>query len=389
MITTSPVLSDEAVPGAAAITDEVALAARLEQVGERLLRVGYLRYKPGTSLVAALGLASGPAFAYAVAPGSRPKLAKTIQQAPAGSVLIDEPGTALLIARPAADRDLPALAGLERFLARMGLAPEAIRSRTDLAYKPQRRWVGRLDLADDRRLIARAYRPADLTAALTAWQIAALADGPVLVPSVRATNRRRGLVVTSWLHGTPLDRLLADGPVSAGTLHEVGVGLARLHSAASRPAGSVSALDERLAPVEAVANQLAQVLPEVHDRVRALVDRLAAVGPTVDLEHPVHGDFSTDQVIVDAAGRIGITDWDRAGWADPAADLGSLRAAGLDPAAYDEVLSGYAGVREVPTTVGWYLARARLLRLPEPLRQGRPDWRAQVAARLTELEQLP
>ena len=103
-------------------------------------------------------------------------------------------------------------------------------------------------------------------------------------------------------------------------------------------AGSASARDERLAPVEAVATQLAQVLPELRDRVRALVDRLAAVGPAVDLEHPVHGDFSTDQVIVDAAGRIGITDWDRAGWADPAADLGSLRAAGLDPAAYDEVL---------------------------------------------------
>ena len=385
MITISPVLSDEAVPGAAAITDGVALTARLGGVGERLLQVGYLRYKPGTSLVAALGLSSGLAFAFAVGADSRAKLAKTIRRAPAGSVLVSEPD--LLIARPAADRDLPALADLSRTLAKIELAPENLRSRTDLAYKPQRRWVGRLDLTDDRRLIVRAYRPADLAAALTAWQIASLVDGPVEVPSLRATCRRRGLVVTSWLDGTPLDRLLSVGPVSADVLREVGVGLARLHSAASRPAGSTSARDERLAPVEAVATQLAAVLPEVGARVRGLVDRLAAVAPAVDREHPVHGDFSTDQVIVDPAGRIGITDWDRAGWAHPAVDLGSLRAAGLDPTAYDEVLAGYSSVLEPPATVDWCLARAKLLRLPEPLRQGRRDWRSQVTTRLSELEE--
>ena len=114
------------------------------------------------------------------------------------------------------------------------------------------------------------------------------------------------------------------------------------------------------------------MLPEVGARVSGLVDRLAAAAPAVDREHPVHGDFSTDQVVVDPAGRIAITDWDRAGWADPAVDLGSLRAAGLDPAAYDEVLAGYSSLLTPPATVDWYLARARLLRLPEPLRRVGP-----------------
>ena len=63
------------------------------------------------------------------------------------------------------------------------------------------------------------------------------------------------------------------------------------------------------------------------------------------------------------------------------------RAAGLDPVAYDEVLAGYTSVREEPSTVGWHLVRARLLRLPEPLRQGRPDWRDRIVARLAELEE--
>ena len=100
----------------------------------------------------------------------------------------------------------------------------------------------------------------------------------------------------------------------------------------------------------------------------------------------LHGDFSADQVIVDPAGRIAITDWDRAGRADPAVDLGSLRAAGLDPTAYAEVLSGYTTVRPLPAGVDWHLARARLLRLVEPLRRARPDWRQQISTRLGELE---
>ena len=301
MITISPVLSDEAVPGAAVITDEAALTARLDGVGERLLRVGYLRYKPGTSLVAALRLASGPAFAYAVGADSRPKLAKTICQAPAGSVLISEPGDRSADRptggrpRPAGPRRPAADPGEDRAGPRGHPVPDRSRlqaatpmggsARSGRRPPPDRAGVptGRSGRGSD-RLADR------LPGGRGRW-----------VPSLRATCRRRGLVVTSWLHGSPLDRLLTVRVrCPPACWHEVGVGLARLHSAASRPAGPTSARDERLVPVEAVATQLAQVLPEVGIRVRGLVDRLAAAAPAVDREHPVHGDFSTDQVIVDA-----------------------------------------------------------------------------------------
>lgn len=387
---TACLLVDESVPGAAVVTGGVSLGDRLAAVGEHLLDVGYLRYKPGTSLVAALDLASGPAFAYAVSPAARPKLAKTIAQAPPGSVLVDDTADDLLVARPAADRDLPALADLERALGSIGVDRESIGCRSQLAYKPQRRWVGRLGPAG-RHLVARAYRPADLAALLPGWRLACLAGGDVRVPALVAVGGRRGLAVTSWLGGTPLDRLVAEGRVPAGVLSAVGRGLAGLHAAGNRSGGTLVGWapvsgDERIERADAVAAQLSQVWPAQGDRVRAVVDWLVATVPAVDRVHPVHGDFSTDQVIVDPAGRIGLTDWDRAGWDDPAVDLGSLRAAGLPAADFAEVLTGYASVRDLPTSIDWQLAWARLLRLSEPLRQGRADWRHQVGVRLAELE---
>lgn len=389
-----PLVSDPAVPGAALITDEARLRRRLAAVGERLRSVDYLRHKSGTSLVAGLWLTSGPAFAYAVAETARDKLDKTIQRAPAGSVLLTDPELGLLVGRPAADRDLPALAHLDEALAIdhvTGADLAEVRTRSALAYKPQRRWVGRLDLADGSRLVARAYRPADLPATELAWRVAGSLDGWVPVPTVRGIDRARGLVLTDWMPGTPLDRWLTDGGTDREVLRRVGAGLARLHAAARRPvhpSADSSAEAELVGPLDAVTDQLATVLPELAARGRELLDHLRATAPRPGEAHPVHGDFSADQVIVDPAGRIAVTDWDRAGWADPAVDLGSLRAAGLDPMAYAEVLAGYTTVRPQPAGVDWHLARARLLRLVEPLRRARPDWRQQISTRLGELEAL-
>ena len=77
-----------------------ALAARLDGVGEQLLAVGYLRYKPGTSVVAGLGWPPVSRSRTRSVPDARPKLDKTIRAgAAAGSVLVSEPEADLLIAR--------------------------------------------------------------------------------------------------------------------------------------------------------------------------------------------------------------------------------------------------------------------------------------------------
>lgn len=392
-------LQDLEVPGAAVIADGAALAGLLAEAGEDLLDRNYLRCKPGTSLVAGLRLASGPAFAYAVSAEARPKLAKLVERAPEGAVLVHSTTPSLLVARPAADRDLPALAKADRLSAAVG---RPVATWDTLTYKPQRRWVGRPD-GEDRppELVLRAYRPRDLPATMAGWRLAGQlgqAGVGARLPGARTVSGRRGLAVVSWLPGTPLDRLLDAGPMDAGPLDgglwagvgepqlmlaEVGVALAELHQALPlRPAEARP--DARA--LRRVLSELSALLPELRPRATALLRTLEARAPRPTAGRPVHGDFSADQVIVGADGRIGVTDWDRAGWGDPGADLGSLRAAGMPEPGYAAVLDGYARVRAVPASTQWYGVAAAVQRLTEPLRQCRVDWRSAIAARLAQAE---
>jgi hypothetical protein len=381
-------LADPQLPGLATIGDETALRAVLSAVGEELVERGYLRYKPGTSLVAALRLGSGPAFAYAVSAAARPKLDKLVDRAPEGSLICSAPAEGLLIARAAADRDLPALARADRLAALLPAAAQPEGWQT-LAYKPQRRWVGRpTGTPVGCGHLLRAYRPMDLARMLPSWRLAACvaerARG-VRLPEVRSSSSRYGVAAVSWLPGEPLDRLLAADAAPVGALREVGAGLARVHDtlvrrAVGRPATTA------LRAAERVLRELGAVLPEHRGRAAGLVRRLTSGAPETAWTHPVHGDFSTDQVILGSDGAVGFADWDRAGWGDPAADLGSLRAAGLPDPAYSEVLQGYADVRALPTGIDWYVAVAGLVRLTEPFRTCQNHWRTEITDRLAGLE---
>jgi hypothetical protein len=371
-------LTDPQVPGVATIGDAGALGDLLGRVEEDLLDRGYLRYKPGTSLVAGLRLASGPAFAYAVSAEARPKLDKIIRRAPRGSLIWQSPADGLLIARPAADRDLPALANTPR------------RGWTTLAYKPQRRWVGRPDRMPTRQpgSVLRAYRRQDLVGVLDGWRLASRVGQRVpgtSVPRVLSTSLRHGTAVVSWLPGQPLDRLLATDTVTAAQLGEVGAGLAHVHGTLDRrDVREFAAVRVRAA--ESVVRELGAVLPEHAGWAGELVRRLAACAPQVRGAYPVHGDFSADQVVIGPDGSVGFADWDRAGWGDPAADLGSLCAAGLPGGVCVAVLEGYRTVRSLPVDIDWYVAAAEAARLTEPLRTCRSGWREEIAARLTALE---
>lgn len=404
-------LSDPRIPGAAVIADGSALAGLLAEAGEELLDRSYLRYKPCTSLTAGLRLASGPAFAYAVSADARPKLAKLIERAPDRAVLMSSTAMSLLIARPAADRDLPALRDPARLSTAVGRHTETW---ITLAYKPQRRWVGRPGgEPGSRELVLRAYRPRELPGAMAGWRLAEQIAGAgigVRLPTACTVSARRGLAAVSWLPGTPLDRLLAprlsadrlsadrwsvdhwsdDGHRPATlrptlVLAEVGAALAQLHdSLPPRPGATV--LDVRT--LRPVLSELTVVRPVLRRRLAALLRALHAQAPRLAGIHPVHGDFSADQVIVAGDGRIGITDWDRAGWGDPGSDLGSLRAAGLSETAYAAVLDGYARVRAVPTSTEWHCIVAAVQRLTEPLRRGHADWRWEITDRLERAEDL-
>jgi aminoglycoside phosphotransferase (APT) family kinase protein len=118
-----------------------------------------------------------------------------------------------------------------------------------------------------------------------------------------------------------------------------------------------------------------------------VVQRLAATAPAGNPKVLCHGDFSTDQVVVDSHGEPGLIDWDRAGVGDPATDLAGVEAAGLVGAQLTDLLEGYRRLRPVPDHLDWHLAQARLMRAADPFRSGAPAWPDLVAANVAMVEQ--
>ncbi|MFC7621883.1 phosphotransferase family protein [Microlunatus sp. GCM10028923] len=340
-----------------------------------------LRYKPGTSCVAAITHPDGDAFGYVVSAAARPKLDKLIRKAPPGTIIDHDRDRNLIIARAAADRDLPALADPAAATAALlpGPAPEF---RT-LAYKPQRRWVALASRGSGEPVLVRAYRRTT---------VADAQDRLAWFGRLTGTRRslgwdaERAVIITGYEPGVSLADLIGTGAATDAMLTGCGVALARLHDQPPVPGPAVRQAD----PAATVA-LIRILLPGQAARAEAILDRLRASAPAAVPPVPCHGDFSVDQVIIPPTGAAHpeptLIDFDRSGLGDPAADLAGLQAAGLGPAAVDRVLAGYRTVRPVPAGLDWHRARALLLRAAEPFRTALPDWPDRIPVLLARIEE--
>lgn len=384
---------DPGLPGLALLLDSAALAAWLGAP----VRRRYVRYKPGTSCVLGLELDARRCFAVAYADGSAGTLAKSAAAAPAGSLLAVEGELGVLVARPAADRDLPALArlaadprrALAKTLRRRDLTGAEVRV---LAHKPQRRWVGRLDLPDGAPVVLRIHRPDDAHATVGALRV--LDGSRATTPQLVGSDVRLGLVAVSWLPGTGLHELLDQGAATGAHLRSAGGALAELHQ------GPLDGLALRtpvrdVEDVRRAAAAVAELLPALAAQALSLADRLERLLVDGDVQ-PVaaHGDLSADQVVVGLDGRTGLVDLDAACAAEAELDLGSaaatLRAAALAGAAPQDsdamtaaLLEGYAGPVDLHR-LQVHTSAALLRRAVEPFRACRADWDG-AAAQLLDL----
>ncbi|MFV0407123.1 MAG: aminoglycoside phosphotransferase family protein [Propioniciclava sp.] len=412
-LTADLVARDPALP-LGLVLDEGALSGWLAErtgvVGTARRR--YLRYKPRSSVTALVDwhspTGSEPLVVNAWAAASTPKLAKTVAHAPQGSLVTIDHRQRVLVSTPAADRHVPALSALAapHHRAVADLLGRCPRPLTTLAYKPHRRWVGRLPAEDHpaaATLLLRAYRRGR---AHRPWQLLELlAQTQVAATRPLAYHRRLDLIVGSWATGTPMDALVAADPTS-NQIAEVGTLLARLHTAQPpliQPRFGAGWIPHASGPdslAEAVAS-LSTLDPELATRTTALVERLtAALAPTPASDQStalIHGDFSLDQVVATHAGPV-LLDLDRASIGDPAADLGStlavlygephtrLMAADL----LQQLLTGYAQQAPLPplARIAVHAADQLLRRAVEPFRHGESQWRRAIAIALSTAEQL-
>ncbi len=395
---------DRAVPALDLVLDGDWLHDWLASRGEVLVNRCYLRYKPDTSCVAALELESGRAFLYGVAKPVRPKLDKVVAMAPPGSIRAVDSRLRVVLATIQADRDLPAVRNLPRAIARLGLDTHDQPTQpscepTVLVHKPQRRLVGLLPggsgaqsdpgLSGD--VVLRAYRKGHSVPAVQRHRAARRAQG-VRTARVLGKSTRYAVLALEHLPGQTLDALISAGTATPATLRATGLALARVHAQplgeqvdswpipAKRPEPAVSAAAYETAAL------VSRLSPRLAGRVASILKVLAATAPAGNERVFCHGDFSADQVVVDAQGSPGLIDWDSAGIADPASDLATVQAAGLGGDELANLLDGYGELRTLPRHLDWHLAQARLMRAADPFRSVTEAWLDAVEANLTGVE---
>ncbi|MDO5758315.1 MAG: phosphotransferase [Rhodobacterales bacterium] len=387
------VARDVALPGLRFVLDAGALTKELRMAPMIPL---YLRYKPGTSCVAALAAPDGSrvvaVMAYTRAHYMEVRNRREWREGPDPAVFHDD--ACLVVVPLARDRKLKGARLITNaedsgdFLKNL-VGDETGASRL-LRYKAGRRLV--VQIGDVRpRALVKAYSKSNFPAALEGARIAQMLGGaPVL-----GLSTRRHCLAWPWLAGTPLcpEEGGRSGPAE---WRAAGQALALIHQASPRPQATITRADE-LAALAALATDLPQLSADLTHRATPLIEAVAA-GLVRTPFQPclIHGDFSADQVLVHE-GRATIIDWDRAATGDPARDIGSLLAR-LDVQALDG--AELAGLAEIfrdcyagaggPATEGleFQHARALLALTNEGFRQRRPDWSDRAARLLARVADI-
>jgi ATP-binding cassette subfamily B protein len=152
------------------------------------------------------------------------------------------------------------------------------------------------------------------------------------------------------------------------------------------PAEVLAAAARRAALVEAI-------VPELRQRLEALVAALHMTAPDPGPLVPTHGDFHVDQLLR-VGGELVVIDFDGMCLAAPAFDLATyladvVRGKGGDLAAIEAVrrplLAGYGAG---PPALEWYLAAVVLTRAPHPFHRLAPAWPERVGGMVRTAEQV-
>src|SRR5437016_908628 len=333
---------DPALPGLGTVLDPArfvaALGAARPELGIEAVQVGYVHYKPGRECIVGYRL---PRSERAPDPSDPRALRGTLDlyavaqrrerwerkhpaagHAPGdGHRRVSLADEAVTVALFPDDLTLGTLGHLFEADARTRLLRDLLPGRPDLragpvgtlAYKPQRRYVGRL-LGPDGPLVLKVCAAKDY-AATVATAGALGSRGPLRIPRVLGCSDQHRVLGFEWLAGDHLSDLVVqrgrtggEPPRDAAAL--VGTALAALHA---QPADGLPRLTraEEARQVCTRAEELAHTYPPLAERAALLAHRLATRlrdAPTA--EHAIHGDFYAKQVLLDG-GRVGIIDRDQ------------------------------------------------------------------------------
>ncbi|WP_197528246.1 phosphotransferase [Posidoniimonas polymericola] len=355
-----------------------------------------MRYKPGASCLASLSVAdaAGPPDAYAIAfaDSHAEKLANIVDRAEVGQCDIDRESN-IVVWRAPFDRRLPSLAKLvdvgSGLLGR--LLPEAFDDRpvqlAGLRYKPERRFVARIDRGDSAAAVVKLYSQQGYQ---TAWRASkSLAGLPTASRQCPVGHSsRHGAIAYDWAPGVAI----TDWRAAAA---DAGPAVAALHGARAGklPELTAATLIARLKPIAA---SLRWLVPQAGDAIDAAAARIAAMVAEVKPRRAVlHGDLHTEQFLAAEHG-VNLIDFDRACLGPPEWDLANLRTDlwervhGADgDSAWSAFLEAYRRVAPADTEAIAAFSAVRLFEQAiNPFRLRHASWQEQLVARVADARRI-
>lgn len=401
---------ETAIPGLGALLDPdefaVVLGDTLCGGGVNAVRLVYVRYKPGTSCLAAYKVDTGgecvDIYARALPRDDMNQLRKVVPDI--GGVILED--RAVAVFGFPNDGQLGALSLLADDEARVRLFSEILPERPDLwestleaiRYKPEHRFVGRLMNGERSQATVKVYTSPNYRRAKNSAAVLA-SRGPLWVAAQLARRNRHNLLVFDWLEGRLLREILQQAEPELETVRMAGAALAELHSLdAGRLVGLTR--NREVAKLRKVVAEVGYLCPHLARRVGELVNKIASLlCREPEMNRFIHGDFKSDQVIIDDD-RAAIFDYDSLASGDPSTDIGKFLAHleidklrgdlpdGRLETIKDVLLQGYQSAtrRDLPPRIELYTAAGLLKNTRRCFRTHQPDWPEAIEAILERAE---
>jgi len=403
------------------LDDEAALEwfqEHFPQLQPTAARCTYLRYKPQTSCLAAYTLETrhGERLFYGKAypQVNCEKFKKVIDSKDRLALgetcsLVSQKLSVVFKAFPL-DDELPALQQLfggdtdKPLLSRLAPEQQELHEArvVTLRYKPERRFVARLDVADKPAALLKIHTESRYQQARRAVKSLGPLDRFSTAQAIGHSDKYHSLLV-SWLPGKSLSSAIESGQATpCATLEACGRAIAKLHNLQTAKLATRSKDDE----IRAVIQQTKD-FSYVQESLAAKYHRLSkqctnAIPERLSTSVPTHGDFHVGQLLVDGK-RVSVVDLDNVAQGYAAYDLGNFiasleRANLLGTIGEDEkerfvaaFLDGYQ--RETKDFIDHRAVRiyavSGLLRLiHEPFRHRTPDWQNQQETMLERADAI-
>ena len=270
-----------------------------------------------------------------------------------------------------------------------------------LAYKPERRYVGKIG-NNGNFAILKHYRKSEYHNAALAAKAGGPSSGRLQIPRVLGQSERHQCQVIEWLPGRSLASEVNTAP-EPGALYGVGEALAEFQTLPSE------GLPERSGDMEIrKLHSMADTIALLHPPLASLARRLAgAIAEKLSRAPPagcrLHGDFHPGQVILTDDRRAAFIDLDESARGHPLTDLGMFIAylhdyqfrtpalsAQTAPLLIEALLEGYQNATQgkVTDSLRYYVAVGLFSLTHNPFRSHAPAWPEKTHAMLERIHDI-